>query len=171
MTVAFYPAQEAVRGDLDIFLTDSNGVPTNPFSITYSIYYQDPGPPAVEVLIGAGGVIPVNPAVGEFYAALMVPTDAIPGTYRLKWTIQDTAVSVPVEVVQEFAVIKSTDLVASPYSDIEADMIRVLRVMLRDNCVGAEETVELDVDGEMMVVRMDGLWEALNDLSPPPPTV
>jgi hypothetical protein len=41
-----------------------------------------------------------------------------------------------------------------------------LRLLLRDQCVGGEEEVELDVDGERMVVRMDDLWEVLQHNTP-----
>jgi len=134
MAVAFYPGQEIGRGDLDIFLKDANSVPTNPADITYSLYYLDPGPPEQEVLIGLADRSPMNPAVGEFYAALMVPANANIGTYRIRWTIQEFVGAPQMQVVQEFAVIKSTDLVASPYSATEQEMINTLRIMLRDNC-------------------------------------
>jgi len=62
--------------------------------------------------------------------------------------------------------VSTASTISSIYSAEELEMISTLRVMLRDNCVGAEETVELDVDGERMVVRMDDLWETLHDLSP-----
>ena len=165
MAVAFYPGQEVGRGDLDIFIKDANNAPFNPAEITYSLYYLDPGPPEQEVLIGAADRDPVNPAVGEFYAALMVPADATIGTYRIRWTIREQVGTPLMQVVQEFAVIKSTDLAASPYSDVEQQLINTLRIMIRDNCIGGEETVELDVDGVVKVVRLDDLWEALQDIS------
>lgn len=166
MAVAFYPGQEVSRGDLDIFVKDSSQTPINPAEITYSLYYVDPGPPEAEVLIGAADRTPVNPAVGEFYAALMVPANATIGTYRIRWTIREAVGTPQMQVVQEFAVIKSTDLVASPYSVVEQELINTLRILIRDNCIGGEETVELDVEGEMMIVRLDELWEALHDISP-----
>jgi hypothetical protein len=165
MAVAFKPGQEVGRGDLDIFLKDSSQVPINPAEITYSLYYLDPGPPEAEVLIGLADRTPVNPAVGEFYAALMVPVNATIGTYRIRWTIREQIGTPQMQVVQEFAVVAVSTVVASPYSTIEQDMISTLRIMLRDNCVGGEETVELDVEGELMVVRMDDLWETLHDLA------
>lgn len=133
MAVAFKPGQEIVRGDLDIFLTDSGGTPTNAAEITYSLFYLDPGPPEQEVLIGAVGRIPVNPAVGEYYAALMIPTGATIGTYRIRWQFRETVNSPLLEVVQEFAVVSEATIITSPYSTAEQDMIDCLRVMLRDN--------------------------------------
>ena len=166
MAVAFYPGQEVVRGDLDIFLTDAQGTPVNAEEITYALYYVDPGPPEAEVLIGSVGREPVNPAVGEYYAALMIPATAVVGTYRIRWTLREQVGTPYIQVVQEFAVVVSTALVASPYTTLEQEMIHVLRVMIRDNCIGGEETVELDVDGTLMIVRLDDLWEALHDISP-----
>ena len=133
MAVAFQPGQEVVRGDLDIFLTDSGGVPTNAAEITYALYFLDPGPPEQEVLIGTTGRVPVNPAVGEYYAALMIPTGATIGTYRIRWQFRETVSSPLLEVVQEFAVVSTSTVISSPYSDVEQEMIDCLRVMLRDN--------------------------------------
>jgi hypothetical protein len=134
MAVAFFPGQEVARGDLDIFIKDSSSTPTTPVSITYALYYVDPGPPESEVLIGVDPArVPVNPAVGEYYAALMIPVGATVGTYRIRWTIQEAVGTPFMQVVQEFAVVVSGTVVASPYSTVEQDMIDCLRVMLRDN--------------------------------------
>ncbi len=134
MAVAFQPGQEIGRGDLDIFLTNSLGNPTNAFEITFAIYYLDPGPPETEVLIGPAAQIPVNPAVGEYYAALMVPAGANLGTYRIKWSFKELVNSPLQQVVQEFAVVGANQaVVVSPYTQAEQDMINTLRILLRDN--------------------------------------
>src|SRR3989344_317945 len=166
MAIAFQPGQEVVRGDLDIFLTNYQGSPTNAAEIAYALYYLDPGPPEAEVLIGAADRVPVNPAVGEYYAALMIPTSATVGTYRIRWTFRELVNSPQTQVVQEFAVVTTTVVVVSPYTASEQEMIASLRIMLRDNCIGGEDTVELDVDGEKMVVSFHDLWETLQDLNP-----
>lgn len=133
MAVAFSPTQEVSRGDLDIFLTNNAGNPTNAAEITYALYYLDPGPPEAEVLIGSATRVPVNPAVGEYYAALMIPAAASVGTYRIRWTFREFIASPQTQVVQEFAVVASSSLVVSAYSASEQDMIDTLRIMLRDN--------------------------------------
>ena len=163
----FYPGQTLGRGDLDIFLVDSNGAPLNPATITYAIYWVDPGPPIVEVLIGSATRTPVNPTTGEFYAALMVPPSAVAGTYRIKWTFQQYAASAAQTVVQEWTVVVQDDITTVSYTGGQQQMITKLRMLLRDQCVGGEETVELDVEGEKMVVTMEDLWEVLSDLPPP----
>jgi len=168
MAVCFPPGTELGRNDLKIFLVDELGVPMNAAEIFYSIFFVDQsmGPPGVEVLIGPMDRVPVNPSIGEYYAALLVPPGASAGEYRIRWRFRKTLMDEFQEVVQEFGVsdpAACTD--GQPLlSSCEAGLVDKLRVMLRDNCVGAEETIELDVDGERMIVRMDDLWEALKDV-------
>ena len=167
MAVAFQPGQTIGRGDLDIFPQDSSGVPINVAEIYFTLYWVDPGPPETEVLVGATQRVPINPAVGEYYASLAIPSDANLGTYRIRWTFKETVSSAPLQVAQEFAVVSSASSTSTNYTQAQSQMMWSLRVLLRDQCVGGEETVELDVGGERMVVRMDDLWEALQDIPPP----
>ena len=167
MAVAFNAGDTLGRGDLDIFLTNSSGSATNAAEITFAIYYVDPGPPETEVLIGSDSRTPVNPAVGEYYASLMIPPSATVGTYRIRWTFKELVSSPYQQVVQEFAVVATGTITSITYTEAEQSMIDKLRLLLRDQCIGGEETVELDVDGEKIVVRLDDLWETLHDLNPP----
>jgi len=132
MAVAFSPEQVLGRGDLDVFLTNSQGNATNAADIFYAIYYVDPTPPSTEVLIGSDHRIPVNPTVGEYYAAIMIPASASPGTYRIRWTFSEYATSPLQQVVQEFAVVTPTAIVGPTYNEQEQDMINTLRLLLRD---------------------------------------
>lgn len=172
MPVVFTPGEELGRNDLKIFLVDELGVPCDAAEISYAIFFvdQSSGSPGIEVLIGASERTPVNPSIGEYYAALMVPPGASPGDYRVRWTFKKTLADEDQEVVQEFGVIDPASCATGQrlFSTCEAGLIDKLRIMLRDNCVGAEETVELDVNGERMVVRMDDLWEACGQHSGPP---
>ena len=161
MAVAFTPGQTLGRGDLDIFLTNAQGNPSNAAEIFFALYYVDPGPPETEVLIGAAQRTPVNPTVGEYYASLMVPPSATPGTYRIKWTFKEFLTSPYQVVAQEFAVVASSSLLAPTYNTAQTAMMNSLRLLLRDQCLGGEETVELDVAGERMVVSLEDLWECL----------
>jgi hypothetical protein len=167
MAVCFPVGTELGRNDLKIFLVDELGVPLNAAEIYYTIFFVDQsmGPPGVEVQIGPTDRIPVNPSVGEYYASLLVPPGASPGQYRIRWRFRRTLADEFQEVVQEFGVDDPGSCVDGQplMSTCEAGLVDKLRVLLRDNCVGAEETVELDVDGKRMVVRMDDLWEALKD--------
>lgn len=131
MTVQFTPGTVLQRGDLNIFLVDSNNAPINAYEITYSLYYVDPNPPNLEVLIPPANRTPVNPQIGEYYAALMVPPSAELGTYRIRWTIKQTAGSAVQTVVQEFQVVDVSSSVVQ-YTQAQTEMIRRLRILLRD---------------------------------------
>lgn len=106
MSVSFNVGQELGRNDLSIFLVDEFGVPVNAAEISFAIYFVDKssGPPGVEVLIPPLERTPVNPAVGEYYAAVLVPPGASPGDYRIRWSFRRTLADEIQEVVQEFGV-------------------------------------------------------------------
>lgn len=133
MSIVFKQGQVLERGDLDIFLTNSFGNSTNAYRISYAIYYVDPVS-SQEVLIGSNERTPVNPVVGEYFASLMVPVNAAPGDYRIRWTIKETATSNEEGAVQEFGVVTlAVETSASPYSPCVQDLIRKMRFLTRDN--------------------------------------
>ena len=133
MAIVYQQGQTLGRGDLDIYLTNAEGNPANAYTITYAIYYVDPGSCA-EVLIGPSARTPVNPAVGEYYAALQVPSTAAPGTYRIRWLVQETSVAPQTGAVQEFGVVSSqVATAASSMSACMTDLVRKMRVLTRDN--------------------------------------
>ena len=113
-------------------MVDQNNNPSNPAEITYALYFVDPGPPEVEVLIGDPARIPVNPTVGEFYAALMIPPSATLGTYRIRWSFRQLVSSAIQHVVQQFTVAAQGTIHAFNYSPEASSMIHSLRVLLRD---------------------------------------
>jgi len=132
MGVVFTPGETLGRNDLDIFLSNSAGNPTNAFAISYALYYVDPATCA-EVLIGSAGRTPVNPAVGEYYASLQIPPNATPGDYRIRWLFRETAASPEEGAVQEFGVVDAAVTTASIYTDCIQDLITKMRFMTRDN--------------------------------------
>lgn len=134
MGVIYIPGQILDQGDLDIFLTNAVGNPTNAAEITYAIYYVDPTPPETEVLIGSATRTPINPGVGEYFASLMIPPSAIVGDYRIKWTIREFAGAPQQQVVQEFGVVSATSVITPTLgmSAAEADLVECLRILLRD---------------------------------------
>jgi len=138
MGVAFAPGQTLGRGDLDIFLTNSSGNVSNAYAITFALYWVDPSSNA-EVLIGPSTRQPVNPAVGEYYAAVMIPTSATPGTYHIRWTFKQYSSDPDAQVVQEFAVVAAGsdagvgNTGGTTRSACEQDLIKKLRFLLRDN--------------------------------------
>jgi hypothetical protein len=133
MSVVFVPGQVLARGDLDIFLTNSQGHVTNASEISFALYWVDPGPPEAEVLIGSAARTPVNPAVGEYYASLMIPAGATTGDKRIRWTLRELVNSPQQQIVQEFGVVAAGGAVVTPaYSDQATAMIGSLRMLLRD---------------------------------------
>lgn len=162
MATSFTPGQTISQGDLDLYLVDGGGFAANAYSVTYAIYYVDPGPPETEVLIGPSARIPVNPQIGEYYASLQVPPSATVGNYRIRWSITQTAGAPVSVVVQEWSV-RSPGVVPVVYSPNVQGMINKLRVLLRDQCVGGEETIEVDAGGERIVVSLEELHDILKD--------
>jgi hypothetical protein len=102
--------------------------------------------------------------MGEYYASLLIPLDANLGDYRIRWTFREYVGAPVQQVLQEFAVADKN--IALPnstlYTEIETGALRSLRILLRDNCIGEEETVELDADGERSIVSIKELWEILH---------
>jgi len=114
------------------------------------------------VLLGVPRRTPAHPAVGEYYSSIVVPLDANIGEYRIRWSFREFVNGPIQQVVQEFEVVDRTIECVTAMSCVEEDFIRRLRILLRDNCVGGEETVELDVDGEKMVTTIRDLWETIH---------
>ena len=130
MSVAFFKGQQIGAEDLNIYLDNSAGVPTNAADITYALFDFTTG---LEVLLGPPRRSPANPAVGSYYASVIIPLDANIGPYRVRWTFREVIGGPVHQVVQEFEVIdKATNLVTL-LSSCETDIVRRLRILLRDN--------------------------------------
>ena len=133
MSVVFKRSQELTRTDgLNIFLKKRDGTPKSAAEIFYNIYDFTTG---VEVLLPPLDRHPHNPSVGEFFAAFRIPPDANIGKYRIRWKFREYLNSKQAEVLQEFAIVgESSQVVTLPgITPIEIDLIRGLRIMLRDN--------------------------------------
>lgn len=168
MSTNFEQGQTLGRGDLDVFLTDPSGNPTNAFEITYAVYFVDPSTGA-EALIGPAGKIPANPAVGEYYAAMRIPNGAEIGCYRIRWLFRQLSTSPQEGAVQQFGVIGPQQVTVDPYTPCVRDLINKMRVLTRDNCLSGDTEVEVLVSGEVAIVTLAELFEAVGDVSPPPP--
>jgi hypothetical protein len=133
MATTFRRGQELGRANgLNIFLKSKDGSPTNAAQITFSLYDFTTG---VEVILPPANRNPKNPATGEYYAHFIVPLDANIGNYRIRWYFRQYVNSPQVQTVQEFAVVdNATQVITLPgITPIEYDLIRGLRIMLRDN--------------------------------------
>jgi len=129
MSVGFLRGQQLGRDDLNIFLTNASGHPSNAAEISYAIYDYTTGQ---EVLVGSSQRTPVNPSIGEYYASIIVPLDANLGDYRIRWVMRET-VGGPIQtVVQEFHVRDRETVTPTCFTVAQADLIRRLRILLRD---------------------------------------
>jgi hypothetical protein len=130
--MAFKRGQELRRGDLDIFLKTRSGNPKDAAEISYSIFDFTCG---VEVLLPPADRTPVNPTVGEYYASFIIPLDANIGKYRIRWYFREYLNSQQAQVLQEFDIVADqTQVVTLPgITSVEYDLVRGLRIMLRDN--------------------------------------
>lgn len=129
MSVGFLRGQQLGREDLNIFTTNVSGHPTNAAEIYYAVYDFTTG---MEALVGSPKRTPVNPAIGEYFASLIIPPDANLGTYRIRWTMREVVGGPLQSVVQEFEVQDRTIAILPCYTNIQADLIGRLRVLLRD---------------------------------------
>lgn len=128
----FKRGQELKRGDLDIFLKNRGGNAKDAAEITYNIYDFTTG---TEVLLSPVNRTPDNPSIGEYYASFFIPANANIGSYRIRWKFREYIGSQLNEIVQGFDVVdNATQILVLPGSSlVENDMIRSLRIMLRDN--------------------------------------
>jgi hypothetical protein len=148
--------------DLTLSLVDNDGLPANAYEISYALYDVTTG---VEVPIGSTERTPIRPETGLYYAHFFIPEDAALGLYRLRWTFRETSVSPENVVMEEFKVIEASEFQKTLYTPIEADLLRRLRILLRDHCIGGEETIDVrSYDGEIVEITFLELWELLHDL-------
>lgn len=133
MSVAFYRGQQLGIRDLDICLETASGNPINAAEISYALYDLTTNQ---EVLLGIPRRAPASDSVGHYYASVIIPLDANIGCYRVRWTFRETVGGPIHNVVQEFNVIdKATENTGlnGCFTGCESDLIRRLRILLRDN--------------------------------------
>jgi hypothetical protein len=130
MGVSYLRGQQLGRDDLNIFLTNASGHPSGAAEISYALYDFTTG---MEVVLGSPRREPANPSVGEYYASIIIPLEANVGAYRIRWTMRELVGGPLQTVVQEFEVRDRDALAPLQYSDITTDLMRRLRILLRDN--------------------------------------
>ena len=172
MGVTYNQGQTLGRGDLHVLLTNTSGNPMNAATITFAIYWVDSNTDS-EVLIGDPARQPVNPIVGEYYAAIMIPPSAAPGAYRIRWTFRERTNYPEQQVVQEFGVVGQSVItggsygvdgsLTAPVSPCVADLINKFRVLTRDNCIAGEELLCVRVSpDETLLVTISDLYDAIH---------
>jgi hypothetical protein len=105
MGVVFRQGETIGRGSLQLFLSNNLGVDTNAAQISYAIYYMSPVPPFNACLWGCEHRMPVNPAVGEYYASIMFPDGMTIGNYRIVWTFKKYENFPLQQAIEEFGII------------------------------------------------------------------
>ena len=121
---------DIVTTQLDVFITDSNGFAIDPYHLGYGIFINQG---SEHVLVsGSNDLPPQQDAVGHYYPSWQVPNDALLGTYRIIWLMQETDVSPVDQIVQDFA-IGSADAMPDVYQPRVRGMITWVRTLLRDN--------------------------------------
>jgi len=130
MTVAFIRGATTGPSDLGITVRDSGGTLIDPFKLVYAVYDATTG---VEVLIGSPVNTPIRTSLGQFYAEVVIAADANIGDWRIRWTIQETAVDPVYQSVQPFNVVGNNISVSSTGNAAYDSLIRSLRIILRDN--------------------------------------
>jgi len=130
MSVALYRGQQLGPTDLDIYLANSSGRPTDAAEIHYALYDFTTGQ---EVLLGVPRREPGHPSVGHYYASVVIPLDARLGDYRIRWTFRETIGGPVQQVVQEFTVVDKVIDNTSDLTVCQRAMVHSLRILLRDN--------------------------------------
>jgi hypothetical protein len=114
-----------------------------------------------EVLIGNLDRLPANPAIGEYYAPLLVPAAAQTGNYRIRWRFRQTLTAAFSTVVQEWAVITDSEVLQpTNFSQSEYEMIARLRVLLRDNCFHGDTKIKVKSEDTLAVITLRELFDA-----------
>lgn len=128
--VIYYPGQKLTEKDLYIMVRNNLGNQTDPYEVAYEIFQRIQG---LDVLISPQNQVPLRLGVGHYYANYMVPGDAFPGEYYIKWKFKETPTAEESSAIQEFAVVTSSVIIESPYTSTAKTLIRQLRFVLRDN--------------------------------------
>lgn len=130
MSVAFKKGQTLTESDLKIIIRDQSGNPTDPYTITYSLFDNTTG---IQVLIGDADRIPATTGVGQYHVNATIPLDSNIGDWIVRWNFRETPTSPLIEVVQEFNVVGEDIRVSIAETPVEERLIKRLRIMLRDN--------------------------------------
>ena len=130
MSVAFRRGSTTGANDLTITVRDNLGNLMDPYRVEYAVYDFTTG---LEVLMGSPVNGPVRISLGNYYAPVMIPADSNIGSWRVRWTIQETALDPVYQSVEEFAVVGDS-MIPSFTGNVNTDeLIQSLRIVLRDN--------------------------------------
>ncbi len=130
MACAFQRGSTTGPDGLTITVRDMSDNLIDPYLLRYAVFDYTTG---VEVLIGSPVNNPIRMSLGKYYASVVLPADSNIGVWRIRWTIQETAVDPVYESVEEFQVVGDSTI-ASFTGDANMDaLMHSLRIILRDN--------------------------------------
>ena len=162
MAVAFMRGSTTGLSDLTITVRDSSNNLIDPYRLEYAIFDYTTG---IEVLIGSPVSTPLRISLGEFYADVVIAADANIGLWRIRWTIQETSVSVVYQSVQEFQVVGS-GIITSVTGDANFDaLVHSLRIILRDNnpdrnySVDGKEKIRIRLESKEYELSLEDLYK------------
>jgi len=130
MACAFRRGTTTGPDGLTITVRDASDTLIDPYLLRYAVFDYTTG---IEVLIGSPVNTPIRASLGRYYASVVLPADSNIGVWRIRWTIQETAVDPVYESVEEFQVVGDSTIVSFT-GDVNLDaLLHSLRIILRDN--------------------------------------
>ena len=164
--VCFQRGQSLGENDLNIRILDNSipPVPTDPFDIKYSIFDRTSGIP---VLVGLDRLDPVRKGTGHYYISWGVPADANIGDWQAIYYIKDTPTSQEQRVILNFCVVNPNVVTFGLIGSLSPEgqeLVRRLRVILRDNCFDGNTKLKVRTDeNEEIELTIAQLWEIIGE--------
>lgn len=103
------------RGDLPLFITDSSGNATNPYKVTFTLYYRAGNSPC-ELQVGPIDRTPVQAKIGEYYVSGVAGECGQPGQWYVEWKYQESFGSQWVTDKMGFSVFETTQFAPVTYT-------------------------------------------------------
>ena len=166
MAVAFHKGYTLTSNDLKISIRDMTGTLVDPYYIRYSLYDVTTG---VEILIGDAERVPATTGTGQYYSNATVPLDANIGDWVIRWNFRESVTSPLIEAVQEFNVVGDNVVVSvTGNSDVD-NLIRRLRILLRDNnpdrnySLEGNSLINIMINKNIKSITLEEFWEVIEN--------
>jgi len=166
MACAFRRGSTTGPDGLTITVRDASDTLIDPYLLRYAVFDYTTG---IEVLIGSPVNTPIRASLGRYYASVVLPADSNIGVWRIRWTIQETAVDPVYESVEEFQVVGDSTIVSFT-GDVNLDaLLHSLRIILRDNnpdrnySVSGEEKIKIRVKEKEFILSLEELYQIIED--------
>jgi len=166
MAVAFHKGYTLTSGDLKISIRDMTGTLIDPYYIRYALYDVTTG---VEILIGPSERVPATTGTGQYYSNATVPLDANIGDWVIRWNFRESVTSPLVEAVQEFNVVGDNVVVSVTGSPEVDNLIRRLRILLRDNnpdrnySIEGKELIDIKIENKIYSLSIEEFYSIIEE--------